>query len=283
MAKDDSEAVEDSHAPDWSAYQALDQERVYYRQQGLMDQTVGALAAERSAVADLYLVGYGGHAYQDVFMKEVLSVRALFDRRFDTQGRSVALVNNLKTVDFLPLANQHNLAEALGAVAERMNTEEDVLFLFLTSHGSEDHRLSTDFWPFGLNDLSAERLDALLDASGIKWRIVVVSACYSGGFIAPLQDDNSLILTASRADRNSFGCGHLNDFTYFGQAYFDQQLRRQTSFVDAFHDAVDAIAARELDEDLTSSEPQIFVGRAMAGKLIELESRLAPLAEVHTE
>ena len=216
-------------------------------------------------------------------MKEVLSVRALFDTRFDTQGRSVALINNLKTVDFLPLANQHNLAEALKAVAGRMNTEEDVLFLFLTSHGSEDHRLSTDFWPFGLNDLSAERLDGMLDASGIKWRVVVVSACYSGGFIEPLQDEHSLILTASRADRNSFGCAHLNDFTYFGQAYFDEQLRRQTSFVAAFHDAAEAIAAREQDEGLTPSEPQIFLGQAMAGKLAELESRLERLAEVHTE
>ncbi|MEM7221946.1 MAG: C13 family peptidase [Pseudomonadota bacterium] len=268
---------------DWSPYQALDQERITYRQGELLAQTAGALSPERPGLADLYFIGFGGHAYQDVFMKEVMSVRALFDQRFDTEGRSLALINNTKTVDFLPLANQHNLSAALDAVAGQMNPEEDVLFLFLTSHGSEDHFLSTDFWPFGHNSLSAERLDAMLDAAGIKWRVLIVSACFSGGFVEPLKDPHSLIVTASRADRNSFGCGHLNDFTYFGKAYFDEQLRRQTSFVAAYHDAVEAIAARELGDDLTPSEPQMYVGQAVAGKLLELDERLAAQAEVHTE
>ena len=279
--EDVPQAVDESF--DWSPYQALDLERIYYGQRNLMAVATSALEAERPGLADLYFIGYGGHAYQDVFMKEVLSVRALFDGRFDTRGRSLALVNNLRTVEFLPLANQHNLAAALEAVAARMNSEEDVLFLFLTSHGSEDHRLSNAFWPLGLDDLPAERLDALLDASGIKWRIVVVSACYSGGFIEPLQDAHSLILTAARADRNSFGCDHLNDFTYFGQAYFDEELRRQTDFVAAFHDAAASITAREEAEGLISSEPQIFIGAAMAAKLTELETRLAPLAEATSE
>ena len=268
---------------DWSPYLALDVERITHEQPLLMARAAGTLADERPGVTDLYFLGFGGYAYQDVFMKEVVSVRTLFDRRFDTHGRSVALVNNLKTLDVLPLANQSNLAGALQGLAQRMNTEEDVLFLFLTSHGSEDHRLASEFHPFAADHLSANQLDQMLDQSGIKWRIVVVSACFSGGFIDALQDDHSLIITAARSDRTSFGCNHLNDYTYFGQAYFDQQLREQSSFVDAFHDAVATITARERSERLPPSEPQISLGRAMSGKLRELENRISQLDDKATD
>jgi hypothetical protein len=154
-----------------------------------------------------------------------------------------------------------------------MYSDEDVLFLFLTSHGSPD-LLSTELYPFGLNDLSAEDLREMLDRSGIKWRIIVVSACYSGSFIEPLKNDNTLIMTAARGDRTSFGCSNENDYTYFGEAYFNQQLRREYSFITAFEKAKAAIAEREKQEELTPSEPQIYVGTAIQSKLNELEQRL---------
>ena len=148
------------------------------------------------------------------------------------------------------------------------------MFVFLTSHGSRDHVLSTSFWSLDLNGLSAARLKEVLDLSEIKWRVLVVSACYSGGFIDVLKDENTLIMTAARADRNSFGCSNLNDFTYFGQAYFEERLRQDFSFVEAFHDARQAIAAREKQEGLTPSQPQIHIGSAIESKLAELEARL---------
>jgi hypothetical protein len=50
-------------------------------------------------------------------------------------------------------------------------------------------------------------------------KVIVVSACYSGGFIDPLQDDRALVITASRPDRRSFGCADESYFTYFGRAF----------------------------------------------------------------
>ena len=38
-----------------------------------------------------------------------------------------------------------------------------------------------------------------LNDSGVKWKIVVISACFSGGYIEPLKDDHSLIVTAADA------------------------------------------------------------------------------------
>jgi hypothetical protein len=262
-------------AVDQTAY--LDVERTYYDQSHIFDRSFDALEPNRPGVVDLYFVGFGSYAHQDVFLREVRSVRELFDERFDTAGRSLALINNQATVEDLPLASVTNLWWALSELPKVMDAEEDVTFLFLTSHGSEDFRLSVDFWPLGLNDLSAEELDSLLDDAGIKWRVIVVSACYSGGFIDALKDDNSLIMTASRSDRTSFGCDHKRDYTYFGEAYFDQQLRSEISFIEAFHKAANAIAARELAEGLTASEPQIHVGAEIEAKLEVLENRLRGL------
>ena len=253
---------------------SLNVEDVFYDQGYLMDDATDALAAERPGIADLYFVGFGSTAEQDVFLREVESVKALFDRRFDTAERSVALINNPATLEELPIASVSNLWWTLSHLGEVMNPEEDILFLFLTSHGSRDHTLSVSFPPLELNQLPADYLKDLLDWAEIKWRVIVVSACYSGGFIDALADENSLIMTASRHDRTSFGCAHERDFTNFGEAYFDQQLRETLSFVEAFDAAQAVIAAREAAKGLTPSKPQIHIGSAIVPRLEALEARL---------
>lgn len=114
-------------------------------------------------------------------------------------------------------------------------------------------------------DLPATELGKLLKESGIRWKVTVVSACYSGGFIAPLKDDHTLVITAARADRTSFGCADENDFTYFGRAFFKESLPGAKSFDDAFAKARILIAKWE-EEDFNAgdkasgeehSEPQI--------------------------
>ena len=254
--------------------QSVNTEAVYYAQPALLERAAGALADQRPGIPDLYFVGFGSYAAQDVFMNEVRFVRDLFDTHFDTRGRSAMLINNAKTVDDVPLANTSNLRITLRNVAARMDTEEDVLFLFLTSHGSDDAVLSVDFWPLDPNDLSADDLHAALDASGIKWRVLVISACYSGSFIETLRDDYSLIFTASAPDKQSFGCSHDRDMTYFGEHYFAKELAAGGSLVDAFERAKQTLHERELEEKIEPSDPQMFMGSAMQAKLEALEARL---------
>jgi hypothetical protein len=193
-------------------------------------------------------------------MKEVHSVAKMFDERFDTSGRSLMLVNNVETVGETPIANTTSLGLALKRVGELMDRDEDVLFLFISSHGSRDHRTSFDFWPMQFDPLDPARLKELLDQSGIKRRVVVVSACYSGAFVDALKNDDTLVITASAADRNSFGCSNEADFTYFGKAYFDQALRKTYSFSKAFEMARPAIADRERLASFHGSEPQMYEG-----------------------
>jgi hypothetical protein len=146
--------------------------------------------------------------------------------------------------------------------------------VYLTSHGGRDHKLAVEFPPLQLEALAPATLKEMLDNAGIKWRIIVVSACYSGGFIEPLKDDYTLIMTASAADRTSFGCGSESEATYFGDALFQHALRFEDSFVKAFEQAKQRIAEREHTEKRESSNPQIFVGDEMAAKLPRLEAEL---------
>jgi hypothetical protein len=115
------------------------------------------------------------------------------------------------------------------------------------------------FYPLQLADLAPIDVRRMLDDAGIRYRVVVVSACYSGGFVESLKDDDTLVVTASAPDRNSFGCSNEADFTYVGKAYFDEALRSTDSFIEAFDLAVPRIAARE-QQRLRPSNPQIFVG-----------------------
>jgi hypothetical protein len=260
---------------DWFA---ASREEVIYAQPALLDMTLRQVAPQRPGVADLYFVGVAGYAAEDVFMREVDVFDTLFRQRFDTEGRAVTLVNNPRTVARQPVATTTALARTLEHLGRVMDKEEDVLFLYLTSHGSEDHRLTMEFWPLQLNDVDPQSLRRMLDRAGIKWRVIAISACYSGGFIEPLRDERTLVVTASDAQRQSFGCGTESDFTYFGRAY-DQALRATYSFIEAFEQARARIAQREHAEALTPSNPQMFVGARVARKLEALSARLRAVGQ----
>lgn len=250
-------------------------EEMLYLQPRLAEQTVNALAAHRRGIAEFYFVAFAPYGRQNVFLKESEAIRALMDERFDTARRSLLLVNNDKTLRTHPLATVTNLRAALARIATVIDTDEDVLVLYLTSHGSKQHRLSADYWPLQLQEVEPALLKQLLDEVGIKWRVVIVSACYSGGFIEPLRGPTTLVMTAADATHTSFGCGNESDFTYFAKALFDEQLRATYSFEEAFRRALPVIREREKKEGNDFSNPQLAAGDGIGGKLAEIERRLA--------
>jgi len=245
----------------------LAEERLFHLQGELIERALAAIAPGRPGVRELYFVGFAPDASQDVFLHEMRFVRHLFDERFATAGRSIALVSSAEALDEFPIASVTNLSRALERVGRQMNGDEDVLFLYLSAHGYKDHRLSAVQPPLELASLTPTALARMLQDAGIKWRVIVVSACYAGGFIEPLRDANSIVITAAAADRTSFGCEAGRDFTYFGEAYFRDALERTRSFTEAFELARSAVAKKEAEEKLTPSLPQMWAGPAIAGRL----------------
>ncbi|TSA13730.1 MAG: peptidase [Betaproteobacteria bacterium] len=251
------------------------QEELFHAQDGLLDARLAALQPQRAGISDLYFVGFAPDGTEDVFGRELATVARLMSRRFDGAGRSLLLANDPSTLGDLPVASATNLRIALAHIGRIMNVDEDLLFLYITSHGSENGELSVALPPLELSQIRPAALARMLHQSGIKWKVLVISACYSGGFIEPLKDDNTLIITATDANNQSFGCGNGQKLTWFGKAYFDEALRRTRSFTEAFGLARDAVALREREQKFTPSNPQMNIGRAMSDKLRSLETRLA--------
>jgi peptidase C13-like protein/YcxB-like protein len=260
-------AFDENPAAEFGRFAALRNEDVFYLQPRLLEQQLAALQHGRPGVVDLYFIGVAGYAPQDVFMKEVHSVAQLFEERFDTKGRSLMLINNPATVRETPIASPTSLRLALQRVGEVMDRDEDILFLFITSHGSKGHETSFDFSPMRFNPLDPRRLKEMLDGANIRRRVVVVSTCYSGAFVDVLKDERTLVISASAPDKNSFGCTNDAEFTFFGKAYFDEALRRTYSFTEAFDIAKAAIAERERNAHYPGSEPMMFAGDAIRAQL----------------
>jgi hypothetical protein len=184
------------------------------------------------------------------------------------------LVNNPQTLVTLPFATITHLRETLNEIGAAIDGANDVVMIYLVSHGTRDHRLAAVQPPLTLVELTPAGLRQMLDDAGIDWRIVVVSACYSGGFIEPLKDPQTLIITASDPQRISFGCGDRSDATFFGEAFFQQGMATKDSVEAAFALARERVAEREKAAGYKpASEPQMWVGEAMAEKLKTLRSR----------
>jgi hypothetical protein len=97
--------------------------------------------------------------------------------------------------------------------------------------------------------------------------VIIISACYAGGFLQPLSDPQTIVITAAAADRTSFGCSNDRDLTYFGEAFYRDALPVAGSLRAAFETAKAAIAARERREHVTPSNPQAYFGKDMEAKL----------------
>jgi len=249
-----SAALEDEAADD---IPEIVTEDLYYAQPTLMQAALDGLAPGTPREPELFALLGAGYAYQDVFMSEVDRTATLLAARHGT-GRTVKLANSEKEPTRLPMLNHHNLSDGLQALAGRMGPEDTAL-LFFTSHGSED-RLSLSFYEARLEGLTPHDLATKLDAAGLTNVVIVISACHSGSFIDELAAPDRLIITASAADRTSFGCADGRDWTDFGRAFFDIALRETPDFRAAFTRATRLIEGWEAEQGRPASHPQIAEG-----------------------
>jgi hypothetical protein len=140
-----------------------------------------------------------------------------------------------------------------------MDRESDILFLILTSHGSQDGVAVEAGRRSEI--LSPPALAGLLDRAGVRHRIVIISACYSGVFLGPLANDDSLVITAADSKHSSFGCQDKVKWTYFGDAFFNTALRHTADLRQAFDEARTIVRQRERRYHLAPSTPQIAGGK----------------------
>jgi hypothetical protein len=249
----------------------------------LTDETIGK-QAQLVAVAlqglrpsqpgrvNVYAATYAPNASEDVFMRESATVAKTMRERFGADGRLVELVANRATTDTLPWGTPANLRQTITRMAAVMDRDRDVLFLHLTSHGGRDGKLANDTWPLKTEPVTPELLKRWLDEAGVRWRVISVSACYSGSWIAPLAGDGTLVMTAADADHTSYGCGKRSELTFFGRAMYEEALRKTWSFTEAHAWARQVIEVREKEAGKSDgySNPQISEGAGIRAVLERL-------------
>jgi len=234
-------------------------------QSPLLQQEVAQLAPAHKGETDIYTLGIAGWDEPDVFVKELDGGLEAIASVLPIKGRIVRLVNRHDTVKSVPLANFQNFAAAVHAIGNVMDKDDDVFILFMTSHGER-----TGFalqLPYGNAELTPQQVAGTFDREGIKNRVVIVSACFSGIFVPPLANDNTIVMTAADAQHTSFGCAPERDWTYFGDAFFRQSVHPGSDFADAFGHARTLIHGWELMDNAPPSNPQGSFGPAVVEKL----------------
>jgi len=221
-------------------------------------------AAQKQAADDVHkvsVVSFGLFGDQRVFQSEATGAAQIVANRFGGDPVIVRF-NSKKGGD----ATTASLAATLQATAKNTADANDILFLILTSHGSPDglavvagRRRET---------LTPARLADMLNATGVRYRAVVISACYSGVFIPRLANPDSLVITAADAAHSSFGCEDRAKWTYFGDAFFNVALRRTTGLKDAFALARALVGQREAHNGFVPSHPQMAGGENVEPLLV---------------
>jgi hypothetical protein len=238
-----------------------------------LDRALQTLTPEHGGTVDAYVVSIALDS-DPVFGREARVAGDVLSRRYSAAGRTIILAGSDGSgPSALPRGTPNSLAIALARVAELMNKDEDALILYSTSHGAQFGLYYQD-GERGFGAISPIRLSTMLDGLGIRNRLLILSACYSGGFVPSLRSDTTAIVTAAAHDRTSFGCVAQNDWTFFGDAMINHALRGTKPLDAAFAEASAMLSNWEAKFRLIPSQPQVSIGPGTVRWLGALERRI---------
>lgn len=237
-----------------------------------LDAALDNLQPQRPGTVDAYVITIALDS-DPVFAREAREAGNVLARRYDGEGRTLVLAGPDGQNAGLPRGSISSLIIALAHISEVMDTSEDVLVLYTTSHGAQ-LGLAFHEGDTGYGILSPQRLRSVLLELGIQRRILMLSACYSGVFVPFLQSPDTAIATAAAHDRTSFGCQADNDWTFFGDALINNALREPQTLPAAISDAHVQVTQWEVANGLEPSQPQWQMGTNVNSWLPQLEARM---------
>ena len=230
--------------------------------QARLQTQIAGLAAERPGVRDVYFLAVGGDGSESVFMRDIEVARAGLASQVDLDNRAILLLNH-RDYERLPLATPTAMQMALQSLDAQMNPQEDLLFIHLVSHGGRAGAVVMRQPGMDLPNLTPEAFAQMLAPLNARRRVLVVSACYSGNWISQFANTDTLILTSSRKDRTSFGCGDDSEMTWFTKALYQQGALSLSDPDGMFKQVNQLIRSWEKDigmEKSSWSHPQSYLG-----------------------
>ncbi|WP_375399100.1 C13 family peptidase [uncultured Sphingomonas sp.] len=234
---------------------------------------LAGLKPQKKGVVDAYVVVVGLDS-DPIFGREAREAGKVLSRRYNAVGHTIVLAGTEGSgPSTLPNGSPQSLAIALARVAELMDRNEDVLVLYTAGHGAKVGLAYHDA-DDGFGIIPPARMARMFDELGIKNRLLILSACFSGIFVPALSSDTTALFTAARPDRTSFGCASDKDWTFYGDAMINNALRQPVPLAKAGADAGALIAQWEAMGNVTPSEPQVAIGSKVDTWLKPLEARM---------
>jgi hypothetical protein len=187
-----------------------------------------------------------------------------FDQRLIAAGVPAGNIHRLSasTAELSPSVEPAYAKALLHRIAGLSAQPGDRCLVFLTSHGER----GAGVWLARSNlALSPDELaDALSRGCGPAPTVVIVSACYSGGFAAgKMAKPNRIILTAARNDRPSFGCQPHRRYNFFDECLLGA-LPKSPTWRAVFEKSAQCVHRMERALGEQPSEPQAYFGAAVA-------------------
>ena len=152
-------------------------------------------------------------------------------------------------------ARATNFGSISNALWDLSSRAPDGCLIYFTSHGTPDGIV------VGSAEVPPKRVAAMVNNScGDKPAVIVMSACFSGQFVPTLARDSRIIITAARPDRTSFGCGEMDQYTFFDDCFL-RALPLGSDFAMLGDLIKQCVTAREKEVKAEPpSEPQVSVG-----------------------
>jgi hypothetical protein len=245
-------------------------------QQRRLDVALAGLQPQQPGTPDAYVATIALDS-DPVFAREAREAARVLSARYGALTRTLTLAGPDGTRDDAPHGSISALVLALSHIGTMMDNSEDVLVLYTTSHGM-DLGLAYHYGDSGYGVLSPAKLKAALEEAGIRRRVLILSACYSGVFVPVLASPDTAILTAAASTRTSFGCAAENDWTFFGDALINRALRQPVGLEDAAKLAGRSVAEWEITARLLASLPQTSIGAGAKGWLPQIEAGMPRIA-----
>jgi len=259
MGLRDAPKAVDSQPPD------MDDDILWGAQSALIERARAALGPAVSGRPNVYAMAVAGSGTQALFSREAHEALRVAAVHFGDESRGAVLLSN-GAADLMqsPLATRANIAAIAQAIGEKAHHKQDLLFLYMASHGGRTAELASTLPNYrSVQPISSTTTAEALKKAGVVRRVIIVSACFSATWIPALADDNTIVITAAAKDRTSFGCDDSRRLTVFGEAFLGSLAARNVSLHDAFEDARRKISVEERKEGVTPSMPQAYVGRNM--------------------
>ena len=228
-----------------------------------MKAALDQLKPQRPRTVDAYVV-VAGLDTDPVFDREAREAGRVLAERFGATGRTITLADHADAS-----GTPAHLAAAIAKAEALMDSKEDVLVLYTTSHGTPRAGLFYKHAVYGSGIITPPQLSQMLAVGGAQNRLIILQACFSGQFVPALANPHSVVSSM----RSSFGCSASNDWTFFGHALINQAMRNRDTFVRQVRRAFVSIMGWEEKLKIEPSNPQISIGSDTATWLAALDAQ----------